>query len=61
MKVNAADRIGVYPVIAQWDNGKYVELVGEHTESEDYDNYEDAVTHLNRLLHLHQMVQEESK
>ena len=46
MKVNDADRIGVYPVIAQWDNGKYVVLVGEHTESEDYDKYEDAVKHL---------------
>ena len=46
MKVNDADRIGVYPVIAQCDNGKYVVLVGENTESEDYDKYEDAVKHL---------------
>ena len=46
MKVNDADRIGVYPVIAQWDNGKYVVLVGPHTESEDYDTYEKAVNHL---------------
>ena len=46
MKVDDADIIGIYPVIAQWDNGKYVVLVGEHTESEDYDEYEDAIKHL---------------
>ena len=46
MKVNEADDIGTYPVIAQWDNGKYVVLVGPHTESEDYDTYEKAVNHL---------------
>ena len=49
MKVDDADKKGVYPVIAQWDNGKYVVLVGPHTESEDYDTYEMAVDCLVRI------------
>jgi len=56
--VDEADKIGHYPVIAQWTlNGEYVVLVGKATESDNFKRLEDAVEHLNSVKHYY----EESK
>jgi len=59
--VGEADKIGHYPVIAQWtegeSNGEYVVLVGKATESDNFKRLEDAVEHLNSVKHYY----EESK
>jgi|ETNmetMinimDraft_3_1059899.scaffolds.fasta_scaffold39662_2 hypothetical protein len=54
--VDEADKIGHYPVIAQWtegeSNGEYVVLVGEAAESEDFKRLEDAVKYLKSVKRL---------